>query len=181
MSLRYRAGTLAILLSTFAAQTGRADDAVIEDGVFEEAAIEGAIIEDAPADESYAGVAPASYGPGGPAPGYGPAPPPASPYHCPPNVYPRLGAPLYPAPVQYTPSWNGGAVITNQAFAPHEMLYPHRYHAMYPPYYHKVHGSWYWTPFGMRQHESWKLEGTEVIVNYRPRFKLFSGFHPPRS
>jgi hypothetical protein len=186
MSLRYQAGTLAILLSTFAAQTGRADDALIEEGTLAGAISEGALIVDGDPDEAAAiegeGVATTSHGvAGGPAPGYGPVPPPASPYHCPPNVYPRMNAPLYPAPVQYTPSWNGGAVITNQAFAPHEMLYPHKYHAMYPPYYYKVHGSWYWTPFGMRQHESWKLEGTEVIVNYRPRIKLFSGFHPPRS
>ncbi len=102
-------------------------------------------------------------------------------YTCPPNQHPRLSAPLYPAPVQYTPAWNGGALITNQALAPHEMLYPHRYHAVYPPYYYSVHGKWIWTPFGMRQHEQWKLEGTEVIVNYRPKFRLFSGYHPPRS
>ena len=101
--------------------------------------------------------------------------------HPGPNVYPRLNAPMYPAPVQYTPAWNGGSFITNQAFAPHEMTYPHRYHAMYPPFYHKVEGKWVMTPFGMRQHEEWKLEGTEVIVNYRSRFKLFSGYHPPRS
>ncbi len=94
--------------------------------------------------------------------------------------YPVLDAPLYPAPVQYTPAYNGGTIITNQAFAPHEMLYPHRYHAMYPPFYYRVRGGWIWTPFGMRQHEQWKLEGTEVLVNYRAKRKLFSGFHPPR-
>ena len=43
--------------------------------------------------------------------------------------YPRLNAPLYPAPVQNTPSWNGATIITNQALAPHEMLYPHEYRA----------------------------------------------------
>jgi hypothetical protein len=96
------------------------------------------------------------------------------------GMYPALGAPLYPCPVQNTPPWNGGTIITNQAFAPHEMLYPHRYHAMYPPFYYKVRGCWLWTPFGMRQHEHWELQGTEVKVNYRSRIGLFSGFHPPR-
>ncbi|QDT34897.1 hypothetical protein [Thalassoglobus polymorphus] len=94
--------------------------------------------------------------------------------------YPQLNAPLYPSPVQYTPSWNGGAIITNQAFAPHEMLYPHEYHAMYGPYYYNVKGGWIWTPFGMRQHEQVKLEGTEVIVKYKSHRPLFSGFRPPR-
>jgi hypothetical protein len=94
--------------------------------------------------------------------------------------YPTLNAPLYPCPVQYTPPWNGGTIVTNQALAPHEMLYPHRYHAMYPPFYYKVKGCWLWTPFGMRQHERWELQGTEVKVNYRSRISWLSGFHPPR-
>lgn len=94
--------------------------------------------------------------------------------------YPQLNAPLYPSPVQYTPGYTGGTVVTNQAFAPHEMLYPHTYHAMYPPFYYKVKGSWIWTPFGMRQHEQWKLQGTEVTVKYRSHYPLFGGFHPPR-
>jgi hypothetical protein len=96
------------------------------------------------------------------------------------GTYPRLNAPLYPSPVQYTPPWNGGTIITNQALAPHEMLYPHRYHAMYPPFYYKVKGCWLWTPFGMRQHERWELQGTEVRVNYRSHISWLSGFHPPR-
>lgn len=94
--------------------------------------------------------------------------------------YPQLNAPLYPAPQQNIPSWNGGAIITNQALAPHEMLYPHEYHAMYPPFYYKVTGGWIWTPHGMRQHEKWKLQGTEVKVKYRSHYKFLSGFHPPR-
>lgn len=94
--------------------------------------------------------------------------------------YPQLNAPLYPSPVQYTTPWTGGTVITNQAFAPHEMLYPHTYHAMYPPFYHKVKGSWVVTPFGVRQHEHWKLQGTEVTVKYRSSYPLFSNFVPPR-
>lgn len=95
--------------------------------------------------------------------------------------YPQLNAPLYPAPVQNVPSWTGGTVITNQAFAPHEMLYPHEYHAMYGPFYYQVKGCWVWTPFGMRQHERWKLQGTEVKVKYHSDYKPFSGFHPPLS
>lgn len=94
--------------------------------------------------------------------------------------YPQLQAPMYPSPVQYTPPWNGGTIVTNQAFAPHEMLYPHSYHAMYGPFYYNVKGSWIWTPFGVRQHEQVKLEGTEVIVKYKSQYPLFSGFKPPR-
>lgn len=97
-----------------------------------------------------------------------------------PGHYPQLQAPLYPSPVQYTPAWNGGTIITNQALAPHEMLYPHSYHAMYGPYYYRVKGGWIWTPFGVRQHEQVTLEGTEVIVKYKSHYPLFSGFRPPR-
>jgi len=92
--------------------------------------------------------------------------------------YPQLNAPLYPSPVQTTQPWSGGAIITNQAFAPHEMLYPHRYHAMYGPFYYRVKGCWVMTPVGMRQHEQWKLQGTEVQVNYRSSYAPFSMFHP---
>ena len=99
--------------------------------------------------------------------------------YVPGGQYPQLNAPLYPSPVQYTPPWNGGTIITNQALAPHEMLYPHTYHAMYPPFYHKVKGGWFWTPFGFRQHEHWELQGTEVTVKYRSHYPLFGGFHPP--
>ncbi len=94
--------------------------------------------------------------------------------------YPQLQAPLYPSPVQYAPAWNGGTIITNQALAPHEMLYPHTYHAMYPPFFYKVKGGWIWTPWGMRQHEQWKLQGTEVSVKYRSHYPMFGGYHPPR-
>ncbi len=185
MSLRLPASTLAILLSTFAAQSARAQAVIVDDHQN--------------ADIQLVSHAEPSYEPGGhtlanhaefagpqmtdiPASAYGATHPIASvpSPHGGPNVYPRLNAPMYPAPVQHTPHWNGGTFITNQAFAPHEMTYPHRYHAMYPPFYHKVQGKWILTPFGVRQHEDWKLEGTEVIVNYRSRYKLFSGFHPPR-
>jgi hypothetical protein len=93
-------------------------------------------------------------------------------------VIPRLNAPLYPSPLQSTQPWTGGTIVTNQALAPHEMLYPHQYRAMYPPFYYRVRGGWIWTPFGMRQHEQWKLQGTEVRVNYRSHYAPFSGFHP---
>ncbi|MEZ6064503.1 MAG: hypothetical protein R3B90_02075 [Planctomycetaceae bacterium] len=178
MSLRITAGSLAILLSTFATTSARADAIIIDDpqGAIQLASYlddaDGPI--DATVDPVPAGAVPYA------APqGYAPPPMMAAP-HCGPNVYPRLNAPMYPSPVQHTPTWNGGTFITNQAFAPHEMTYPHRYHAMYPPFYHKVKGRWIVTPFGVRQHEDWKLEGTEVIVNYRSSYKLFGGFHPPR-
>ena len=106
-----------------------------------------------------------------PAQGYGPVIP---------GNRPVTQAPLYPAPIQSTPWWNGGAVITNQALAPHEMLYPHQYRAMYGPYFYEVKGHTFWTPIGMRTFENWKLRGTEVEVKYHDHIKLFSGFHPPR-
>ena len=112
---------------------------------------------------------------------YVPSAPPGGYSQVEPVPYPRTRASLYPCPVQYTPSWQGGTVITNQAFAPHEMLYPHEYRAMYPPYYYKVKGGWVWTPFGMKQHESWKLQGTEVSVKYKSHISIFSGFCPPCS
>ncbi|MEZ6057971.1 MAG: hypothetical protein R3C01_14830 [Planctomycetaceae bacterium] len=101
-------------------------------------------------------------------------------YMAPVGQYPRLDAPLYPSPVQNVPSYTSGSIVTNQAFAPHEMMYAHSYHAMYPPYYHKVKGGWFWTPRGMRQHEEWELQGTEVTVNYRSSVRPFSGFIAPR-
>lgn len=95
--------------------------------------------------------------------------------------YPRLNAPLYPSPVQNTPAWNGATIITNQALAPHEMLYPHEYRAMYPPFFYRVKGSWILTPLGIKQNERWRVQGTEVRVNYRAHRGLFSKFfHPPR-
>ncbi len=81
--------------------------------------------------------------------------------------YVRLGAPLYPSPRPNIPIWSGSTMITNQAFAPHEMLYPHTYKAIYPPFYHKVKGGWIVTPFGVRSHERWELQGTQVQVKYR--------------
>lgn len=81
--------------------------------------------------------------------------------------YVRLGAPLYPSPRPNIPIWAGATMITTPAFAPHEMLYPHTYRAIYPPFYHRVKGGWIWTPFGIRSHEKWELQGTQVEVKYR--------------
>ena len=96
--------------------------------------------------------------------------------------YVRLGAPMYPSPRPNIPIWSGSTMITNQAFAPQEMLYPHTYRAIYPPYYHRVKGGWLLTPLGVRSHEKWELQGTMVQVKYRSSYpSLFSGagWHPP--
>lgn len=95
--------------------------------------------------------------------------------------YVQLGAPLYPSPRPNIPIWSGSTMITNQAFAPHEMLYPHTYRATYPPYYHKVKGCWVLTPFGIRSHERWELQGTQVQVKYRSQYPglLKGAWHPP--
>lgn len=96
-------------------------------------------------------------------------------------VYPRLNAPLYPSPVQYAPPWSGVSIVTNQALAPHEMLYPHKYRAMYAPFFYEVRGHWIVTPTGVKQGEIWKLKGTEVKVNYKSHHGLFTKFFfPPR-
>ncbi len=117
------------------------------------------------------------------APQYGarvhaPAPtPPGAPGQI--RQYPYLNAPLYPCPVQDVPVQMGSTLITNQAFAPHEMLYPHEYRGIYAPYYYRVKGSWLWTPFGIESHDKWELMGTEVKVKYRPSYAPLSGFVAP--
>lgn len=93
--------------------------------------------------------------------------------------YVHLGAPLYPTPQPNIPISAGATMISSPALAPHEMLYPHTYRAMYPPYYHRVVGSYMWTPFGMRSHEKWQLQGTMVQVKYRSSYPMFTGWHPP--
>lgn len=95
------------------------------------------------------------------------------------GMYPQTGAALYPAPVPGIPTQIGGAAIMNQAFHPHEMLYPHEYHAMYPPYYYKVNGGFMLTPFGVWSHENWKLQGTRVDVQYKSHISPFTLFHAP--
>lgn len=96
--------------------------------------------------------------------------------------YVRLGASMYPTPRPNIPIWTGATMITNQALAPQEMLYPHTYRAIYPPYYHRVKGGWLLTPLGVRSHERWQLQGTMVEVKYRSSYPgLLSGsfWHPP--
>jgi hypothetical protein len=93
--------------------------------------------------------------------------------------YPYLGAPMYPSPQPYVPAEVGSTFITNQALAPHEMLYPHCYHAMYPPFYHKVKGRWVMTGSGVRYREDWYLQGTEVKVKYNGHISPLSLFHAP--
>lgn len=93
--------------------------------------------------------------------------------------YPQTGAALYPSPIPGIPHQVGGTIIPNQAFHPHEMLYAHRYRAMYPPYYYKVNGGFMVTPFGVWSHEDWRLQGTMVDVKYHSHISPFALFKPP--
>jgi hypothetical protein len=93
--------------------------------------------------------------------------------------YPYLNAPMYPCPLPYIPYQVGGTLITNQAFDPHEMLYPHTYRSLYPPYYYEVSGGWKVLPWGVAQGERWRLRGTYVSVKYHSSCGLFSGWCPP--
>lgn len=93
--------------------------------------------------------------------------------------YPYLNAPMYPSPLPNIPYQVGGTVVTNQAFAPHEMLYPHSYRALYGPFSYRVQGNWVVTPLGVWSTEHWKLQGTEVTVKYKSRISLLTGFFPP--
>ena len=101
-------------------------------------------------------------------------PVPGTPIH---ECYPQTGAALYPSPVPYVPYQVGATFHTNQAFYPHEMLYKHRYTAMYPPFYYVDRGGWIVTPWGVRSRDVWRLEGTRVDVKYKTHFGLLSGFH----
>jgi hypothetical protein len=96
-----------------------------------------------------------------------------------PTGYPYLNAPMYPVPKQDVPYQTGATVLTNQAFYPHEMLYPHTYRALYPPYYYEVHGCWKTLPWGISNVEHWRLRGTLVTVKYRSSISIFSGFASP--
>ena len=93
--------------------------------------------------------------------------------------YVYLNAPLYPSPQPFVPPEVGSSVITNQALSPHEMLYRHKYHAMYPPFYYKVNGRWVVTRDGLLNRETWKLQGTEVKVKYHSHISPFALFAPP--
>jgi hypothetical protein len=95
--------------------------------------------------------------------------------------YPYLNAPLYPSAQQNVPIQAGSTVITNQAFAPHEMLHSHTYRALYPPYYHRVKGKWMVTPWGVWSHDHWVLQGTQVEVKYRSKVPFLSLFNPPHA
>lgn len=97
------------------------------------------------------------------------------------GMYPQTGAALYPAPIPGIPQQVGGTMIANPALHPHEMLYAHRYKAMYPPYYYKVNGGWVVSPFGVWSHENWKLQGTTVDVKYHSHISPFALFKPPGS
>lgn len=88
-------------------------------------------------------------------------------------------AALYPAPRGGIPPQVGGTAIVNHAFHPHEMMYPHKYKAMYGPYYYKVRGKWIVTPFGTWSNENWKLQGTTVEVKYKSHISPFAKFRPP--
>ena len=94
--------------------------------------------------------------------------------------YPYLGASMYPCPLPNIPVQVGGTQFTNPAFAPHELLYAHKYRSMYGPFFYRVKGSWIWTPFGIESHDKWELQGTEVKVNYKSSISPFSGFIAPR-
>jgi len=126
-----------------------------------------------PIDANLAGESGGGFGAGG---GFGGA---AGPMQQ--QGYVRLGAPMYPTPKPNIPIWAGATMITNQALAPQEMLYPHTYRAIYPPYYHRVKGGWILTPLGVRSHEKWELQGTMVQVKYRssyPGILSGAGWHP---
>jgi hypothetical protein len=93
--------------------------------------------------------------------------------------YVHLNAAMYPSPKPNVPAWTGVTMVTSPALAPHEMLYPHTYRALYPPYYHRVVGGYVWTPFGIRSHEKWELQGTMVQVKYRSSMPLFHHLPAP--
>jgi hypothetical protein len=118
-------------------------------------------------------------------PGHGEVPVPAVPVpaYLPPVQpgYPYLNAPLYPYPSQNVPVQVGATMITNQAFYPQEMLYPHDYEALYPPYYYRAKGWWLATPLGTRSDERWELLGTRVKVKYRTAVPFWAGWHPPHN
>lgn len=95
------------------------------------------------------------------------------------NGYVRLDAPLYPVPRPNIPWQVGSTFSTNQVLAPHEMLYPHSYRALYPPFYYHVHGDWHALLGHMTTNEYWELKGTEVQVDYCSRVPLLSLFRNP--
>jgi hypothetical protein len=91
-------------------------------------------------------------------------------------AYPPIQASLYPCPKAGVPLEVGRTMITNPALAPHEMLYPHEYRALYPPYYYKNKCGLSCLPFFPKP----PLKGTEVTVKYSSCHGLF-GWQPPIS
>ena len=86
---------------------------------------------------------------------------------------PQYNSSLYPCPVPYVPREVGWTVITNQAFAPHEMTYAHEYRALYGPYYYRKNLGSHCIPFIPKP----CLQGTMVKVKYKTNLPW--GFHPP--
>jgi hypothetical protein len=87
--------------------------------------------------------------------------------------YPPLNSSLYPCPRPDVPYEVGQTLITNQAFYPHEMLYAHRYRAIYPPYFYANKCGLSCLPFFPKP----CLKGTVVTVKYKstlPRSKCAS-------
>lgn len=91
------------------------------------------------------------------------------------GCYAPIDAPLYPCPRPDVPQEVGRVIITSPALSPHEMLYPHRYRALYPPYYYKNCHGLSCLPFIPKP----CLKGTEVTVKYKSSYGLFSGFYAP--
>jgi hypothetical protein len=103
------------------------------------------------------------------------------PVPAPPPRYPQLDAALYPAPQPGIPTYTGGTIITNPALAPHEMLYPHAYRALYPPYYYKVRMDGFSLPLiGGKTCHRVELQWTEVKVKYKSQISPFTLFFPPK-
>lgn len=90
--------------------------------------------------------------------------------------YVPIQASLYPCPRPDVPHEVGWTLITNPALAPHEMLYAHRYRALYPPYYYHNKGGLACLPFFPKP----PLKGTEVTVKYKSCCGPFS-YKPPFS
>jgi hypothetical protein len=109
------------------------------------------------------------------------------------GMYPQLDASLYPCPRGDIPHEVGGSIITNAAFYPHEMMYAHRYKAVYPPYYYQTNWRYglRWTmcktPVGVpllwlkpvKVASKTKLVGTCVKVEYKDHISPFAFFWPP--
>lgn len=107
---------------------------------------------------------------------YGPVPGASSFGYNATTSYVPIQASLYPCPRPDIPHEVGYTLITNPAFAPHEMLYCHKYKALYPPYYYHNKCGLSCLPFFPKP----KLMGTEVTVKYKSCCGLFS-YKPPCS